>query len=493
MFIGVTFLATVFFALGWSGASVSHPKKTEQQEINLNAVLQGAIANSIQFKKLQLELLTKDNHLVRVRGQLDAKAGVNISLASNNAQTPPSPSAVDGSEQMRLQFNYQKMLHSGTLFMLDWSLEHQTIDFSQIPDRDNYQSQFSFTIRQSLGRNGLGKSFQHQMQAAHYQEQAVEHRVEAAVDTWVLGIVELYYKAWLLQTRLHAAHKNLALQKRLYRVVKIKHGLGTAEKADLLQVRGSLATIKQKVLDIEKPLRDIWYQLVINLRLPASYLDIDISTLIIALEREYQSALSHCQEKRNLLESSQIKFLSSSFQALKHRHESQKNNLRPDIFVAIGGANNGIDSNLGKGITASFSKANITTSITAGIEMTLGNQTGLADLKDTLQQKYLTELNIQQARENLRLDAIIACDQVERLITKEKNLKKILTNQKRRTALQEERFQLGQIDVINVIQAGNDLIDAEFQLKETMHDLAINVWKVRKITGKVKTYLKEKL
>ena len=468
-------------------------KKSEQIEINLNTVLQGALANSIQFEKLQLELLTKDNHLARVRGQLDAKAGVNVSLSSNNAQTPPSPSAVNNSERLQLQFNYQKMLRSGTSFTLDWSLEHQTVDFSQIPDRDNYQSQFAFTIKQSLGRNGLGKAFRYQMQSAEQQEKAIEYRVETAVETWVLSIVELYYKAWLLQARLHTAHKNLALQKRLHRVVKIKHGLGTAEKADLLQVKGSLAAIKQRLLDIEKPLQDIWYQLVVNLRLPASYLDTDISTLSIALEREFQPALSHCQEKRNLLESSQMKFLSSSFQALKYRYEGQKNNLRPDIFVAIKGANNGIDNSLGKGITASFVEANITTSITAGIEMPLGNQASLADMKDTLQQKYLTELNIQQARENLRLDAIIACDHIERLIIKEKNLKKIIANQKRRTALQEERFQLGQIDVINVIQAGNDLIDAEFQLKETMHDLAVNVWKIRKIVSKIITYLKENL
>ena len=121
--------------------------------------------------------------------------------------------------------------------------------------------------------------------------------------------------------------------------------------------------------------------------------------------------------------------------------------------------------------------------------MTLGNHAALLDIKDTLQQQHMTELSIEQAQDSLRLTALTVCERVQRLLAKEKVLRQVLRSSKRRVALLEERFNLGQVDVLSVIQAGGSVIDTELQLQETVRDMTTSAWKIRRNAGGVMDYL----
>lgn len=490
----------LFFVLVHSCSLFAHdvpaspPSIEDGLQLTLPMILKG-ILNTAQFKKLQLELLVKDNARERIAAQLNAQVGANVSLLSSHAQTAAGPLSVDNSQHYQLKMFHNKLFKTGTALSAEWLLEHRATKFSaeQLPDSDNYQSQLAFTIKQSLGRNRFGKAFAAQLDAARTQAQATEQQVTVKMEEMLLSIVDIYYRAWLLREQLSAAQRQLALQWRLYKVIRAKHELGTAEMTDLLQSRNAVTTARQRVRDTEKMLKDIWYQLVIPMRLPRVYLDVEMTKLTLDLGHDSEFAVAKCKDWQGQsyynLHSTQLDFLHSSQDALRQRLFVQKDKLWPDIFVSLRLANNGADASFAKSLNGSFLSLNPTVALTAGINMTLDNHAALVDIKDTLQQQHMTELSIEQAKDSLRITALTVCERMQRLLAKEKVLRKVLRNSKRRVALLEERFNLGQVDVLSVIQAGGSVIDTELQLQETVRDMTTSAWKIRRNAGGMMDYL----
>lgn len=474
------------------------PSVADGLQLTLPLILKGAL-NTAQFKKLQLELLVKDNARERIAGQLDAQLGLNLSLLSSQAQSASGPLSADNTQHYQLKMSHNKLFKTGTALSAEWLLEHRATAFKaeQLPDNDSYQSQFAFTIKQSLGRNRFGKAFAAQLDAARTQAQATEEQVEAKMEEMLLGIVDIYYRAWLLRAQLSAAQRQLNLQWRLYKVTQAKHELGTAEATDLLQSKNALALARQRVRDTEKTLKDIWYQLVIPMRLPPTYLDVEMQKLTLSLGNDTDFAVATCQDWQaqnyHNLHSAQLDFLQASQAALRQRLYVQKDKLWPDIFVSLRVANNGADASFVKSLNGSFLSVNPTLALTAGIALTLSNQTALVDIKDTLQQQHMTELSIEQAQDGLRLTALTVCERMQRLLAKEKSLRRVLRNSKRRVALLEERFNLGQVDVLSVIQAGGSVIDTELRLQETVRDMTTSAWKIRRNAGGMMDHLQSML
>ena len=498
---GLTIPLILFFCLVCGctifaqGVPTPEASLKEGLQLTLPLILKGVL-NTAQFKKLQLELLVKDNARERVAAQLDAQVGTNVSLLNSHAQTAAGPFGIDNSQRYQLKLFHNKLLKTGTSLSSEWLLEHQATKFSseQLPDSNNYQSQLAFTVKQSLGRNRFGKAFAAQLEAARTQAQATEHQVEAKMEEMLFGIVQIYYRAWLLREQLSAAQRYLAMQWRLHKVTKAKHELGTAETTDLLQSKNALAAARQRVRDTEKMLKDIWYQLVIPLHLPSAYLNIEMAKLTLALERDIDFTTTACKDWQvrsyKNMRSAQLDFLHATQDALRQRLAVQKDKLQPDIFVSLRLANNGMDESFVKSFNNSFISANLALSLNAGISMTLGNHAALADLKDTLQQQHMTELSIEQTKDSLHLTSLTVCEQVQRLVTKEKILRRVLYNNKERVALLEERFNLGQVDVLSVIQAGGSVVDTEMQLQEMVQDMVISEWKIRRSAGDFMDYLK---
>ncbi len=463
-------------------------------QLTLPMILKGAL-NTTQFKKLQLELLGKDNARARIEAQLDAQVGSSVALVNSHAQTAAGPLSADSSQHYQLKMFHNKLFKTGTLLSAEWLLEHRATEFSaeQIPDSSNYQMQFAATVKQSLGRNLFGRTLATQLDAARTRAQAMEQQIEAKMEEMLLGIIDIYYRAWLLRAQFSAAQRQLALQYRLYKVIRAKHELGTAEITDLLQSRNAVATARQRVHDTEKMLQDIWYQLVIPMRLPSAYLDVKMEKLTLALGHDTDFAIATCQgwqtQNYSNLHSAQLDFLHSSQDAWHQQLFVHKDKLRPDIFVSLRLANNGADASFVKSLNGSFLSVNPTVALTAGITMTLGNQAALVDIKNTLQQQHMTALSIEQAKDDLRLTALTTCDRLQRLLAKDKALRRILRNSKRRVALLEERFNLGQVDVLSVIQAGGNVISTELQLQETVQDMTTSAWKIRRNAGGMMDYL----
>lgn len=488
----------------WSLGVVAHPhsappKATDRIDIDLLTILAGAFTKSIESKKLQVQLHGKDLAQQKARGMFDPQIKGKTTLLSNNADGGESMFAVADSSRQQVQVSYNRLFKTGTTLVIGWQLDHQKTSYStpQIPEVDSYTNKLTASLRQSLWRNAFGKNLALQLQQAKLQGAIIEHRVKSAMEQMVMGLVDLYYKAWLLQAQLRAAEQNLALQQRLKRVVAIKHNLGTAETVDLLQVNSSLVSARQQVADKERALRLVWYQLAIAVNLTAEQTHIDIKRLAIAIDYQSQQAIQGCRALRvrdyQHLTSQQLRMSQVVADSWQHQLTQRRQALLPDVYLELSASNNGVDDNFWSSIGDSLTEANVSVSLAVGIDVTLGKASQIVELKETAQKKYLNDLQLQQTKDNLRLAALTACDNLEALVVKEKNLQTILNRQRKRIALQEERFRLGQIDVVAVVQASNDVINSEFQLRETMQGLAVGVWKVRAVNDQVLNYLQTRV
>ena len=467
-------------------------KQVSKGKISLEELLAAAL-NSVQAQKiiLQAQTFNMERSKARYDGRVDTKLDFTHSVAESH--TPGLQ--IDKTAKGQLQVQYQKNIRSGTQMLVEWALDRQETEFATAAGKqENYQSQGAITVKQSLWRNFLGHAWNAEEQAILLGDKASKEQLQAQLEELAMLIVNQYYQAWLLQARLRATYQNIKLQQRLLRVSKIKFDLGTADKADILQIKASLLELQQRVKDSINALRGIWAQLVTAVNLPVVYVNTDISGMLLMIDKNYRASLDACKSLRNKnrsqFESANLRSLKYSLQASEQRIAQHKDSLKPDVFAAVRLANNGVDAGFTDSIWQSLSDWNVSASVSLGINIELGMHMQRANLADSFKQKQIALLSIDQAQTEFHVDILNTCNDLDRLISKEKNLRKIYLQQSERIALQEERFRIGQIDVLQIVQASNDLITAELRLKETSQELGLTVWKIRKMDGSLATYLR---
>ena len=489
--LAIVLFSAAFFPLHSLSGSRSSASKNDNK-IALEELLSVALT-SVQAQKLILQ--TQNFNLERSKARYDGRVNTKVDFTHSVAESPAANLQIDKMVKKQIQVQYQKNIRSGTQIQVEWALDQQDMEFVTAIDRQkNFQTQGSLTVKQNLWRNFFGRAWHAEEQALLLSNQASKEKLQADLEALAMVIVNQYYQAWLLQARLRATYQNIKLQQRLLRVSKVKLDLGTADKADILQIRASLLGLQQRVNDSINALRIIWSQLVTAVNLPVVYINTDISDMRLVVDKNYHPSLAACKTLRNKnrsqFESASLRGLNYSLQASEHRIVQHKENLKPDVFAAVRLANNGVDTKLADSVWQSLTDWNVSASVSLGVNIELGMHAQRANLADIFKQKQIALLSIDQAQTDLQVEVLNACNDLDRLISKEKVLRKIYLQQSERIALQEERFRIGQIDVLQIVQASNDLIAAELQLKETTQELGLIVWKIRKMDGSLATYLR---
>ncbi|MDE3268680.1 MAG: TolC family protein [Pseudomonadota bacterium] len=462
-------------------------------KIALDELLRSALKSAqAQQLILQAQTFNLDRSQARYDGRLETKMDISHSVA----ESPSSNLQIDKIAKKNLQVKYLKNIRSGTQLQVEWALDHQDMEFvAALDNQVGFQSQGALTVKQSLWRNAFGRAWQAEEQALILTDKASKESLQANLEALAMVIVKQYYQAWLLQVQLQATYQHIKLQKRLLRVSKVKFDLGTADKADILQIRASLAGLQQRVKDSLNSLRMVWAQLVTAINLPVVYVNTDISGMRLTLDKDYQASQASCAELRNKnraqLQSASLRSFKHSLQALEHQIAQHKDSLKPEVFAALRVANNGIDTSFASSVWQSVADWNVSASVSIGLNIELGKHRQYANLAESLKQKQITTLSIDQAQTELQVEILNACNDFARLISKEQTFQKIYQQQRQRIALQEERFRIGQIDVLQIVQASNDLIEAELRLKETAQELGLTVWKIRKADGSLFRMLRD--
>ena len=456
-------------------------------------------ADSIQL--LKSDLTTADNQRLRIleAARVGGRLSSSISVLDDRSDQGGSPLAAQSSTEMSWSTTYQKSWLTGTTLSANLNLSQVDRDYpSNLPFQieDSFSTaRFNLGLRQSFWKNAFGEATQQRLNAAELEKSARQLNYEAELGRWAQQIIGLYNQAWLLQQRVHSSEKRLKSQNRLLQITRLSARRGTAEKADVLNVEVQVKSAEQSVQDDRESLAKIWRQLVVLLKIPDKYLQLD-PMLINLSNRVSEGRLTRLCEV-----SAQDTVLSErnpSIALLKQRMEqaklnlaAERSNLDPDLYGELRLGGNSVDDEIMQASIEGVSYRNPRVEAIVGIDLPLDNYGQEAAVNEAAKQLKDLELTMSSRRSELRYQWLNTCQEGQRLIDVIERQRAIVKLDEQREKLEEDRFRLGRIDVRNVIAATNDLITARYNVVQAEKNLADIEWQLLEKHGKIASYIEQ--
>jgi len=466
-------------------------------KVSLQEIVGYAAAKSNQAQMIQAAKINEKVSLLRSEAALNTKLESKLSILNDRTESAGGAFSPEKISASSLSVGATKMLATGTVFGAEISYKDTNTEYppatgpiSFTPDGKYKETTTSVFARQKLLKNAFGQSTRSQLSSAESKRQAVEPGIEGKLEDYIQGLIMQFYNVKLIQTNYRAANDRLKRQERLLKVTKIQQRRGTAEESDVLQLESAVIESKENIADIKNQLANLWRQLITSLGLPDTYLTMDPTNVDLVGENRVTAMHNHCRNGK-MSPSSETKALQLQLKSLEERMRGIKSNAKPDLFVEARLSANGIDDDAGETFGESLSADHPQLTFAIGLDWSLGHYPEKADYLDALSQKAQLQANLDQVTLDAKVERINNCAKLDRDSEKVKNLQIALTKQRRRNKLEERRFELGQVPLINVIQAGNDITATEVNLQNAEISLQIAAWDVVKANGSLITYVKE--
>lgn len=463
-----------------------------ERAITVDLVLGLGVKNSDQFKGIASQELVKTQALDQVEANLDAKVFANLNSVNNRHQTSGlfQPSAI---ETQALEVGLSKFFSTGTFVEAKISgsnVETTFKDFppgfpaNALPDPTLNNMNSKLTVSQDLLRDFFGASTAKALEAGEQAAKSKDFEIRKNVEDFSLQLIDAFYGTWQAQSKVTADRAKLSRQRELLRITEIQRRRGTAEEPDLLQIENALYLTEEALKESTIQLQNVWNQLVVLLKLPASLLEVDPTLIPIKIESADLSDLKYCStqdfSQNQTLLAAEASVSSVNFDVARRRRA-----FLPDLKLNFIYDANGTDTSAEDVIRNSLYGRFPSTTLGLSFEMPLGNISATTQYKEGLRNQVLSEISLSQTKDSLLVERKNLCDELTRLNIKVERLEKVFASQKRRAELEQNRFRLAQIPAFNAITAENDVIDAELLLRANQALLRNAVWRLRKNIGLV--------
>ena len=459
-----------------------------KQPLTVEAILAIAVKNSDTFKSVmssfyaikQEEYLSKIPTDINIRSQVGHMFSPSSPEIMNrpptNIFTSSNPSFIPMSSRKGYYYNLQTdtYFQTGTKTIL--SFNNNTY-----ADIDTYASEAQFKISQSLLKDAFGYQTKRLKQAGRLITKANKEFLALDIENWALDIIDVYYRAWQLRSEIQAAQNNLSGRRRLLNITKVKLRRGTAERSDLLQVEGSLLETQIRLNSAKESLMNIWRDLVIQLKLPDNWLTYDPLEIQMSLDSTHD--LQDCDIKDHPKASTQTKYWQYLKEASLLKKKSSKNAFLPNLQLTLG------LSSINREGPSSFESPR--GFIGLEFDMPLSHFREKAELSENLAgyAKASAITSFLQGQDQIQWTN--NCSYFKHLKDvidlRYENLKK----QRERNTLDERRYRLGRMSLLEIIQSGDEAISSELLWNQSRVDLKLNSWKMQQASGKLRGLIEQ--
>ncbi len=466
----------------------SLPRKT----VSLDFVTQLAMASSDSFKMLKAQFPTIEvaNLMAKAPTSFNLDAGYTIYTSEAEPDSNFGPTKLD---QNYWNLGFSKYFSSGTNVGFTFMQGHYT---STVPaftaaSYDIYKTAGELTVSQNLWKDAFGFATRKNLMKGQIDSEVRKIEIDESMEEWLIGLTGIFYRAWGAQNDTRAAQQGFARRERLLNITQKKVSSGTGERPDLLQVRSAVAGSNIRLVNARETLDSIWRDLVMTLKLPASWINIDPLLIPVELDNPTEAALGMCSRTMPspTINSSYRKALMQKDSASLN-YEATRNNANPTLSLNLIGGGNGVDPTSVS--TSSTETMALDHPHYAGMlvfKMPINNYAGEAQVRQAMALRDMSDAKASQAKSTFESEWMTTCDQLANWKEKVNSLKQVLENQKDRVALEESRFRFGRVPLLNVIQSGDDETDAQINYNNAQIQFRLTAWKVRRMTGLSKTYL----
>ena len=476
----------------------SLPKKS----LTLDLVLSRAVGASDSFRAISAEKIRTEVSALRAKALLDYQFSLEGSLLDNQNEviSPFQPSRTKVSQAT---LGVSTLFESGTRLAAEVGHGFTSLGFTVPPGNPDpsvsvHQTTASLSVVQSLWKDFLGYATRRAIEAGALATQSAEFAFDESIEQWTLDLVEVYYNAWLAKSRAQASDTGVSRQTRLARITNVRAKRGTAERPDVIQVQSTLTQSKlQKNLSQEN-LNRVWRNLIISLKLPVEWIEIDPMLIPIELEDPTPEALAACgpasQPNPPPKETSSTEKAKHMAEAAKLSAERAESNANPDLTLSAALNANGLNPT-GPGPTwgEAFRAEHPSWTVAVALKFPLGFSAQEAEMRSAQADLIRAEAMASDATSRLQVNWMNECAQLRRLNERVELLTETFRQQEVRAKLEERRFQVGRSQALQVIQADADTIQTELSLREAEVEVRMSAWRVRRMKGLVKPYLEKLL
>lgn len=496
-----SFFLFFFFFLVLQAQIYKTPKKAiqllnslPQKSLTLDLILKkGLTSDNFEIIKLQ----NLEEEVLKHTAQIPFDTYLSTSILQGNDKSASiRPGAPYNNRFINGSLKISRNFYTGASISLESNYKHNNLystSFSQIGEdihTQYHENKISLNIRQNLLKDTFGYSSRKTLQAIQIQKQNVQNKFSVNVENWSYKLIETFYTAWLLKSKVQVATANYKRQKRLRKITYLKFKRGTSKKSDLLQTQSAEKNSKQALSSAKQDLENIWRNLVIQLDFPKDWLSINPILIPIKLDQPIVKAIKACKKDLDLQSNWKVKSLTKQYRANQLSLSAAQNQMLPEVYLGLKLSSNAVNPNDQiQALKDSLQNKNQGLFVEIGASIPLGRYKEKSQLVKTIMNKNISQRRLSSLKKTLQSEWKNECLNISRLRKKKKELQLVKSMQKQRAVLEEKRFRIGKVPVFNNIQAGLDATISELAFKQSEVQLRLSAWKILKMNSKLITYI----
>lgn len=459
LFFGFIFLPS------WGYGNSIRPEELLAQipgkKLTVDFILKKAIQSSKTFESIEAEKWSSNASFQSSKQYFDWTLYGEARKLKNSFETvsPASPSSTDITSY---QFGVKTFLPTGTAADVKFGNSLQDFRFSsalfQVPKTN--EAKISFTLTQKLLSDSFGASTRALSQSQEITAKAKLESYQYSKEEWAVQLISQFYAAWRSQRLLQIAEDNLKRRQTLVNSTKLRLNRGTAERPDLLQAEAAYLLSKDSVLLARAELQSHWRTLLRFLDLPAELESYPAEKIPMELDEPTLQAEQICLRELSF-SGPKLKQAELEVQAAEQAKNAALNRAKPELNLFGSMEWNGIESQSTGARSEALQGKHPAWAAGILFELPLGNHQKKAEIEMARAQWLAAEGRLEAEQDASYLRFRKNCEDWSRQKLALRDVEEAFLKQRQRLTLEERRFQLGRVNLFQLIQAGDDLSSVE--------------------------------
>lgn len=432
-----------------------------EKKLTVDFVLRKAILSSKTYESIEAEKYSATASDLNSKQYFDWTLYGEARKLKNSLETvsPASPTSTDITSYT---FGVKTFLPTGTAADLKFGNSLQDFRFSsalfQVPKTN--EAKVGFTLTQKLLSDSFGTSSRKLSLSQELSAKAKLEGYQFSKEEWAVQLVRQFYSAWLSQRLLQISEENLKRRQTLVTSTKARLNRGTAERPDLLQAEAAYLLSKDSVVVARSELQSHWRTLLRFLNLPEELESYPAEKIPMELDDPTTTAEQICRRE---LSYSGPKLRQAEFelQAAEQAKNAALNRAKPELNLFGSMEWNGIESEASRARREAIEGRHPSWAAGLLFELPLGNYQKKADVEMARAQFLAAEGKLEAEQDSSYLRFRRNCEDWNRQKLAVKDVEEAFVKQRQRLSLEERRFQLGRVNLFQLIQAGDDLSSVE--------------------------------